>query len=358
MLKDEELKRRDYLLHVLTAREEVTYSQFKEVISRLYRFLPGGNDVSDTERPVAFIASQSLEALGHCNLDFEGGDSTIYTRRPSLDRLPTGGSPRAVLTGARSMETTSLLAAARKKIGPELVHLDSDPASSDLPFIPLRIEVQASDESILQEVASEIGLPYQSVPSALQVSGSLGTIEEYLDSLSEPRTGELENWPGRRTYHPEVFRFRQRERGQDKLRLVLYRHPHTGEKRYFLFRGDKRKEINREWGRYAVLRETPLRPLVYDSQKMLVAIPNGARLPGLQARALALCSGYAPEFFEASKVSISSRLQVPRPEQFGYHVYRWVDPRITRAVAESLDQTPLEAKLEVSKATGEGEQGT
>ena len=108
-------------------------------------------------------------------------------------------------------------------------------------------------------------------------------------------------------------------------------------------------------GRYAVLRETSLRPLIHDKRRMLVAVPNGARLPGLQARALSLCSGYAPEFFETSQISISSRLQVPKPEQFGYHMYRWVDPRVFQAVAESLGQTPLEAEIRVPEARSEKE---
>jgi hypothetical protein len=220
-------------------------------------------------------------------------------------------------------------------------------ASDELPFIPLRIEVRSDKESHLIELTNEIGLSYYSIPTPLQLIDRLGTIEEYLQSLAEPKTGELENWPGRRDYFPDTFRFRKKKQNTEEDRLVRYSHPHKGGSRYFLFRGNQRQEIDREWGRYAVLRKTSLRPLVHDREKMLVAIPNGARLPTLQARALCMCSGYSPEFFETDQISIESKLQVPRPEQFGYHLYRWVDPRVIRAVANSLDQTPLEAKIEI-----------
>jgi len=348
------MKQRDHLLHVLSARGKVTYAQFKELLQGLYQFLPVKNG-SETERPVAFIASQSLEALGHCNLDFEGGSSKMYTCQPSLNRLPTGGSPTGVLSGARPAETMALLTAASEEIAPGSIDIDATPASNELPFIPLRIEVRASESSLLERFAGEVGLSYRSAPRALQIASRLGTIEEYLESLGEPRTGELENWPGRRIYHPEIFRFRQIRPDGGSLHLVRYNHPHKGGRHYFLFRGNKRQEIDREWGRYAVLRETSLRPLIHDKRRMLVAVPNGARLPGLQARALSLCSGYAPEFFETSQISISSRLQVPKPEQFGYHMYRWVDPRVFQAVAESLGQTPLEAEIRVPEARSEKE---
>lgn len=341
------ISQRDHLLHVLTARHEASYSQLKRIVEDLYRTLPGEVAEEEPERPVAFIMSQALEALGHCNFDFEGSNSKVYVCPPSLDRLPIGGSPTAVVTGARSPKTVALLADKCREYEQGTLQLEAKPASDELPFIPIRLEVQTPDENYLDELASEVGLSYQPVPSALQIADGLGTLGEYLRSLPKPKTGELKNWPGRRDYFPESFRFRKKERDGKGIRLVRYNHPHKGGSRYFLFLENRRQEVDREWGRYAALRDVPFRPLVYDRKKMLVAIPNGARLPSLQARALSMCSGYAPMFFETNQISIDSKYQVPRPEQFGYHVYRWVDPRVIRKIADSLDQLPLDAKIDV-----------
>jgi len=343
----EESAERDHLLYVLTARQKTSYSQLKGIVEDLYKTLPNTAVEDGRERPITFIISQALDALGHCNFDFEGGSSTVYVCAPSLDRLPIGGPPTAVFSGARSPQTASLLVEKCEELNTRGLRIDAESASTDLPLIPNRIKIQASDESHLAYFAKEVGISYKPVPTALQLAAGLGTLEEYLQSLPEPKTGELKNWPGRRDYFPETFRFRKKTRESKGLRLVRYSHPHRGGSRYFIFYGNRRQEVDREWGRYAALRDTPLRPLVHDRRKMLVAIPNGARLPSLHARALSMCSGYAPEFFEINQISIQSKFRVPRPEQFGYHLYRWVNPRVIQGVADSLGQYTLDATIEV-----------
>ncbi|MCS3627184.1 hypothetical protein GGP53_001025 [Salinibacter ruber] len=334
---------------MLTARRETRYSQLESVLGDLYRTLPK-EEVGEEEEQVQHVeyrVSQALEALGHCNFDFEEDRSDVFIRPPSLGRLPVAGEATAILTGARSSKTIPLLASKCQEIAPEELRPSVEKSSEELSFIPIRVEIQSRTEDHLGQLADETGITYHSEPPALQIADSLGTTDEYLQSLPEPKTGEPKNWEGRREYFPEIFRFRKKKSEEDGLRLVRYRDPHTGQPRFFLFRGRKRQEVDREWGRYAVLRETYLRPLVFDRQKMLVAIPEGARLPSLHSRALSMCSGYAPEFIETSQLAIKSRFQTSRPEQFGYHVYRWVDPRVIRTVAQSLDQNILEARIEL-----------
>lgn len=341
----QDAKSRDYLLHVITARHELTYSQLKTVIKKLYETLPGNLSGERDELKVEFILSQALEALGHCNFDFQSDGPEVAVRPPSFDRLPVAGKPTAVLTGGRSPETFHTIASQIENT-PGEIELELDPASGELHFIPLRIVVRAESENRIRNLAHNTGIDYCGHPPTLKIADRMGALEEYLGSLPEPKSGGLESWPGRRDYFPEAFRFRDQTNEKDEIRLSGYNHPYTGQSHYFLFHEDGRQEVDREWGRYAVLRETALRPLVYDRQKMLVAIPNGARLPSLQSRALSMCSGYAPRLFKVDEIDMCSRLRVPRPEQFGYHVYRWVDPRVLDRVAQSLAQNILEAKIE------------
>jgi hypothetical protein len=335
-----ELRHHDHLLYVLTARQKTTYTRLKDIIEDLYVSRP--EEREEPERPTRFIVSQSLEALGHCILDFEEGSSDVRVSAPALNRLPTAREPRAVLSGARSAETVPLIAKKCQEV--DGIAMDISPASEAAPFVPLRVELRASKEEHLARVADALGIQYWSQPPALQIASSVGMIDEYLDSLPSPKTGELQGWPGRRDYYPGQFRFQQKPRDSD-LRLIRYEHPHERTDYYFLFRGEKRQKVDREWGRYAVLRETSHRALAFDDRRMVVVVPNGARLPGLHARALSLCSGYPPRFLAADEISINSRLRVPKPERHGYHVYRWIPPAIINTIAQKLGQHILEATI-------------
>jgi len=335
---------REYLLYVLTARKKMSYARFRDTIDSLYRSrvqnyqgVSGGN--------IAYRVHQALETVGHCNSDFKGGNSDIYVQRPALYRLPVGGSPRAVLVGGRSRGTVPEINARSEEIGEEKIKVHINFLSGSIPFIPTRILIEAADEESLREIARGLEIEYRSTPPAYKLAESVGSLDEHLETLGESRTGELKGWPERREYRPAELRFRKEKSGGEGLSLVRYKHPKTSQTHFFLFRDGKRQEVDREWGRYAVLKNTTLRPIIFDQEKMCVVIPNGARLPTAHARALGLCSGYPPRFVNADEISIRSALRIPYPEKFGYHLYQWVPSSVVDSISSSLGQNVLNASI-------------
>jgi hypothetical protein len=340
----EEIRRDDELLFALSAREDVSYSQLREVIENLYLSQSRSGYIDDDrEEPVVYTIAQALEALGHCDFDFRQGGSQVFVSEPFLARLPLGNYPRAVLTGARSTQTVERVA--KSVENEEGLFLNVEAQSENLPLLPVRVEIQGDSVERISGLADDLGIEFRSKPVSFLLASGLGSLEEYLETLSDPKTGELEGWPARRDYDPSDLRFRPDLRKEGR-RLSRYTHPTTGQRCYFLFEDNQRVEIDRDWGRYTILKETKLRTIAFDRERARVAIPNGARLPSLYSRALCLCSGFAPTFLRTEQVSISSILQVSRPEKFGYHLYSWVSSRIVETIAEKLGQNMLEAEIE------------
>ena len=117
-------------------------------------------------------------------------------------------------------------------------------------------------------------------------------------------------------------------------RLSRYQDPITTIWRYRLWRNGQFGELEPDWGRYAILSACSKRILQYDQAKRDVLVPLGAPLPALLARALGLCSGYAPR---------TGQRRGKRDSDFPnrYEIFRDVPPSLFRMVADKAGQQVL-----------------
>jgi hypothetical protein len=272
-----------------------------------------------------------MESLGHCDVVFGSEGGQVFVAPSVLVRLPVRGLPRAVLCGSRSPETLGALRRAAGRAGRSVKVVAGDQVALNA-FAPARIEVQAASETLIAQLAGDVGVLYDEVPAAWALSALAGSVEELLGSLAWSRRPNL-SWP-RADFHPAELRFAGRQTS-DGLILARYEDPVRGQPRFWLWRGEDNAELDDPaWGRYAVLAACRRRVLDYDAATGDLSVPAGARLPRMISRAATLCSGYAPT------VAVRGGGIEGAPRR--YHVYRRVPEDVYRVLAGKVGQ--LEGK--------------
>jgi hypothetical protein len=274
----------DALLFVLSARRTMSRSSFRDAYESLWL-----SEMHLADEPLSMTLTRTidaLEALGHCE---RGSGGELNVTPASLAILPWPGLPRAVLCGARSPETlTSLRAAARRY----RARVTSTPQGLPSSPVPSRIELSVEHTGDFDAVGAAAGCIVATQPPALSLASVSASLDDYLESLEWAPGTELD-WP-RSDFVPAKLRFDRWERYGGDLRLSRYQHPDGYAVRDYLWKDGLRATADRSWGRFAVLAAAGIRPLGYERLTGTVSIPVTVPLPRLLARALTLCSGWAP----------------------------------------------------------------
>ncbi|WP_353933261.1 hypothetical protein WJM97_23210 (plasmid) [Okeanomitos corallinicola TIOX110] len=284
----------------------------------------------------------------------------MYIAPPVLIRLPSGGFPQAILAGVRTPNTIDKLRNACQSVG-QHINIDVTEQSSELILVPKRIVVQTEDVSELQEIAAQLAIDFIEIPSSWSLLHFSASLEDYLINCQWSNEPEL-NWKSK-TFDENILRFIfspssiEDNSGKRKpdLRLSQYKRPHQNTKIYYLWQEERCTQVERDWGRYAVIKAAKIQVLIYDKHRFIMAVPVGAKLPQLLERALTLCSGYAPMFIEelplqqrAINSSISKeKVVVTNLNVTGFNLFRDVPPQIAEMTAVKLEQTMLIKSLDI-----------
>ena len=330
----------DRLLYVISARAEVTWPAFKQIFDYLYMIRRCSRELSlDTLPYQRRMTLRAIDALGHCDVSFDEGGGKIFVAPPVLARLPCLGLPQAVLVGERSPQTMKQLSEARSAFG-QHVRCDAREHGSDLALVPQRLLIEAESTNQLADIATALRIRFEEEPPAWSLLHFSSSLDEYLAIFEWSAAREL-NWK-RKDFDISSLQFRTIHQAETPTRLSSYSDRVRNLQIHRLWKNGRWVQIDRDWGRYAVLRETGVNVLVYDLQRFLMAVPASAPLPRLFARALALCSGFAAPFIPKHGVSYES------PEAWGFTLFRDVPPQIAEMVATKLGQTLLPYSLEVA----------
>lgn len=327
------------LLYVISAKKELTWLSFKETFDYLYNFKIGlseENTEKDEIKNKRLQAMRALDSLGHCDFDFSGDRSKVYAAPPVLVRLPCAGFPQAILAGARSPATIEQLSEACQSVGHH-IKLEVTEQSSELGLIPKRVALQAEDVGELRAIANSLEIPFIKTPSAWCVLHFAASIDDYLATLEWYNYTEL-NWQSK-TFDPIYLQFRPIKETDCPIRLSQYSHPSRNTKIDYLWQDEKCAEIDRDWGRYAVLKALRQNVLIYDKRRFTMAVPASANLPRLLERALTLCSGYAAKYKKMPRIL---------PTIQGFNLFSAVPPQIAQMTAAKLGQTLLQQSLDIT----------
>jgi hypothetical protein len=328
-------KNTDQLFYIISAKNEMSWASFKEAFDYLYTLQADSIDGErDGIKPKRFQTVRALDALGHCDFDFN--ENKVYAAPPVLVRLPCAGFPQAILAGARSPQTIQKLSEACKAIGNH-VNLEVTEQPGELVLVPRRVAVQAEEVGELEAIANFLEISFLEMPSAWSLAHFAASIDDYLTTFQWSNDPELTTWK-RQTFDPSSLQFRSSQERDTDIRLSQYSHPSRNSQKHYLWKEGRCTEIDRDWGRYVVLKALRRNVLVYDQQRFIIAVPVGAKLPRLLERALTLCSGYVATFVEGLPFS---------PEIRGFNLFRAIPPQIAEMTAKKLGQTLSTHSLDI-----------
>lgn len=297
-----------------------------------------GIDIGDNFRKTRSKTIRLIEALGHCEFDFE--NRLVYACPPVLVALPSSGLPNAVLTGAR---TPSMI---NKMV--EFISCNKDSISlrcikqgTKEYLLPSAIFIEAVDQSALASVAEAANIGHKlDVPAAWYFANFSMGIEDVKNCLFFEEKTDL-NWY-KETFSSEVFNFSKYYNKDPPQGLVWYTNPYNQQPYHLIWKAGCAAKVDRYWGSYIILADDNVKVLLYDSRRNLLAVPSRVPLPGLLGRAAALCSGLSPE-----PIILDEPPTKDLPTGLSIEVYCAVPPSIARLISKKLAQDiiPCEIKL-------------
>lgn len=330
-----------HLLYVLSARRKMSWRSFKEVFDALAttggstHYQPESARDGDWEGRFARRQTASvLDALAHCDFDWEEGGGRVYVAPPVLARLPRAGLPQAVLCGARSPQTYNQLEKACVAHG-ATVEWTEQPTS--VAFVPPRVVVQAASVESLEGAARELDIACAIQPPAWELLHFSSSLDDTLGACHWAEVMDL-NWR-RRDFDVCMLHFRESRAQASGVQLIRYTHPRRQTRKHYVIRDGLAAIMDLDWGRYAVLESVGRNVLTYDERSFDFVVPAGAPLPRLLARSVALCSGFAPHYLPRKDSSWSS------PESHAFNVYRSIPPQVAERIAEKLGQKLLKRDI-------------
>lgn len=320
----------DKLLFVISASGPLTWRSF----SRAFDAVVGAEASDGGEGDSRAMRGRShafLDAVGHCEVTFRNGGSMITAAPATLARMPLSGLPRAVLLGARQGSTFDEIEAACSKFD-GAVQLRLEGAAGSRAAVPTRIEIESEDNAALDSVATQLGVSYQVVPPAWVICSQSATLADVEPRLTWEEGRHL-NWK-RTVFDPVRLVMSVTERLPEAgLFLMSYEHPYTRLRQFSLWHEGQAADVDKNWGRYAVLRATGRDVLMYDGRRHVLGVPVTAPLPRLLSRAACLCSGRAPSFIAAT--ALGHR----RAGALGADLYLSVGPEIASRIAQAVGQS-------------------
>ncbi|HEU5252056.1 MAG TPA: hypothetical protein VFU16_01855 [Solirubrobacterales bacterium] len=295
--------RKDLLLEWASERGFGSWAQFREA----YAWLERESEMAPWE--TASLVARQMSALGHIEVDWRR--RSWAAAPPVLTLLPSAGA-HALLTGGRTRELCDRLAMALADRD-DLYGLDP----VEQPLAPSAILIACEDERAMRKLASALG-----IESAYSVSSQLAEIlpplRAYLDLAGST--------PAPRGYGVQALDLADlswRDVEEDR-EPGLYRYQAPDGRRFRLVEATGSVfDVDLAIGAFAALAiagETGRLKWFRASLNGELQVPLRTPLPTLHARALALCSGFAPERHGRSLVYLN------------------VPEKVARAVAGSLAQ--------------------
>lgn len=322
------------LLFVMSARGSMTWPQYREAVDYLSASGPS------QDRRVDGAASRSgllqcLEALGHCDVLYEQGESTISITPSTLCRLPQSGLPVAVLTGARSLQTHEEMVAAAGSSGGK-IQLKAEPHPGPMGLLPDVVRVSATSEEAMAAYCDGIGIQYTKTPPAWTLVNWCGTLSEYQATL-DFCIPDTFNW-ARYDFDINAHEF-GRETPETFPRYSRFRNPTTGLPKHVFYRDRLGAEVDLNWGRYLLLNARGITVTAYDERRYRLCIPIKVPLPGVVARTVCLCSGKPPVHCQMENL-------LPGKDYQDWLMFEEVPPQIAWAALSKVGQAPARVDIQ------------
>jgi hypothetical protein len=329
----------ELLLQTMSALGHIDLDRFNRVFNELYRQRKAlaleRMDFSSFRRQTI----RFLDSLGHCEFDFD--KRQVFVCPPMLINLPVCGIMRTILTGARTpsiIKRIELFVSNNK----DTISFYKEQQRLENILLPSVIHIDSIDCNFLIELTEASHIEYVSKAPAswslANFSASLSDIKKSLDY--EDRV--VLNWD-KRVFSPTSLLFSDPNGAEDK-KLVMYTNPRNQQKIHWMWDGKRAAEIDRYWGRYAILAEEELHILLFDKRRRLLAVPSYIPLPRILARAATLCTGLAPGIANLGNKSIGDI-----PSGYPLDIYFGVPPNIAEIISQKLLQRLMHQEIRINE---------
>ena len=285
------------LLYAMSAHGEMTWAQYSEAID----VLSGGNAKLKIGNSGASFRShilQSMQALGHCDVIYRNGRSTISIVPAALCRLPKAGLPIAVLIGARWLDTWKLIKLTAEAMS-GTIQLKAFSNIDRSGLLPDTIIVEFLSEDVMADYCRKLQIKCVLIPPSWTLVNWCAGLLEFQQTLDFRIPSNL-NWP----------RFDLSMRSLDLIRpeadlfprFSRYINPVTSLPQHTIFLSNQGAEVDVYWGRYLLFRELGATVTAYDEQRYRLCVPLKAPLPAIISRAICLCSGRPPRYISRERL--------------------------------------------------------
>lgn len=314
------------LVYAMSVKGKMTVDQFYELLNSIE--VREDTDVEGAGYDIRNTVIRVLESLGYCEFDFRSRQ--VFMCPTCMIRLPSLGTPKAVITGA---QTPYLVEFVKKKIKgkSERALILNVPQRSSIINLPPLLCIEADAISTLEEISNDCNIAYRlDIPTSwllVKMSESEQDIRNKLDFIKrswDPKTMKI--------YDAERLAFISSDMECDEC-LVQYK-SQIDHQFYFLYwKDNKSAEIGKDWGRYAILSRMKRKILIYDKMLRLLAVPKAVPLPTILARALVFCTGTPP--FKG-QITFENSTDIP----LGYYldIYSGVSKELANEIAIKLGQ--------------------
>ncbi|MEB2268110.1 hypothetical protein LAV77_25190 [Priestia megaterium] len=321
------------ILSILSSIGKIRIEKFKDIYDTLLK-LESDKEEEDKTLYSYWDILNDLEALGHCEVDYE--NKYIYVCPPSFTLLPNRGTPQIILAGGRDLQLIKRLQNLADKNAEKIkVTLFNHP-SKNLIF-PLGILIEAKSKRILEQVTKRIRVEgNMNVPSCWSLLNQNPNIRDLIDSLSYKIESEP-NWKNS-TFCYNRLHFKSFD-CIDKVKLVNYINPYSQQQQTWIWNGTQSSIIDRNWGRYAILHHYKTSVIMFDLLNQRLAVPSSVPLPIQLAKVLTLCSGYLP------RTKLLYKSNGPLKEKTMITVYERIPEAIAIEISKKLGQTLLGSSL-------------
>jgi hypothetical protein len=321
----------DELLMVVSARQRMSWRSLRDAFDVLHaRAVRDRRGVAEPALLVRQRSLRLLSELGHVELLPYGGSAAICAAPTAFAVLPWVGLPTVCLCGSRSMRAAETLREACLALGGKARLLNrSHPFSGG--YAPAAIAIEATDFSVLKAVSAATAIAITPNPPAWRILRSIGSIADYeqqLDWNADPDP----HWP-RRDFDMNFLAFGFQQTG-GAVRLSAFQDPTTRRQIHRIWCGSQVATVDRDWGRWLLLRNLKTSTVLFDEGAQALGIPVTMPLPGLLGRALALFAGLAP-----------LRMNEPSVAPGRVDVYTHVPREAAELLCSRLGQSLVRAQL-------------
>jgi hypothetical protein len=329
----------DRLLYAISSRGVMNVSFFEDAFNALFPIkIEGQKEINYAALMLQTI--RFLDALGHCEFDYE--KRKIYICPPALVLLPTSGLPKAVLTGARSPGLLSRIKDVARQYQDSVAY-NYVRQVNNYSLIPAAVYLEAIDKKHIVQVASAVGIKCETgEPAAWCIMNFSAGLDGVRGTIDYKERDDF-NWP-KRIFSLKNLAFDKFFTQNEGLRRVEYTNPKDQQKLHWLWDGSVACEVDRDWGRYLILGSNNVNVILYDEKRFLFAVPATVPLPRLTARALTLCTGFAP-----AEARLPGQPVRGIPADCSFYIYHAVMPPVAALAAQKLGQTPVKLNLEVDE---------